>query len=121
LKVAIADTNEAELQSLGKQLVEQIGEANVLVIPTDVSKLDQVESLKTKVYEDWGEVRSPSFFLSANSFFYYPSTLYALPFDSEVTTRVIGRIDGRINPYRYSIRDCLLSVYHCFSNTIFAL
>lgn len=100
MKVAIADTNEAELQSLGKQLVEQIGEANVLVIPTDVSKLDQVESLKTKVYEDWGEVRSP-FFLSANSFFYCPGTLgtlYALHFDSEVTTRVIGRIDGRMNP-----------------------
>ncbi|KAJ2922439.1 hypothetical protein H1R20_g14657, partial [Candolleomyces eurysporus] len=56
LKVAIADTNEAGLQSLGKELVEQIGEANVLIVPTDVSKLDQVESLKTKVYEDWGEV-----------------------------------------------------------------
>ena len=94
MKVAIADTNEAELQSLGKQLVEQIGEANVLVIPTDVSKLDQVESLKTKVYEDWGEVRLASSLPIPLS--EYPEYVLSLP------TRVIGPC-----PCRHPIRDCL--------------
>ena len=57
LKVAIADTNEEELATVGKELAELTGESNVLIIPTDVSKLDQVVALKEKVYEDWGEVR----------------------------------------------------------------
>lgn len=34
-----------------------VGEANVLIVPTDVSKLEQVVSLKNKVYETWDEVR----------------------------------------------------------------
>ena len=57
LKVAIADTNEEELNKVGKELAELTGESNVLIIPTDVSQLDQVVALKEKVYEDWGEVR----------------------------------------------------------------
>ncbi|TEB24205.1 NAD(P)-binding protein, partial [Coprinellus micaceus] len=56
LKVAIADTNEEELKKVGKELAELTGESNVLIIPTDVSQLDQVVALKEKVYEDWGEV-----------------------------------------------------------------
>ncbi|KAJ3546391.1 hypothetical protein NMY22_g2068 [Coprinellus aureogranulatus] len=64
LKVAIADVNEAELRIVGKELAELTGESNVLIIPTDVSKLDQVVALKEKVYEAWGEVsgRLLSFF-----------------------------------------------------------
>jgi len=56
LKIAIADLEEAKLAELGKQLVGQLGEANVLVVPTDVSKIDQVVRLKDRVYEAWGEV-----------------------------------------------------------------
>ncbi|EEB88486.1 hypothetical protein MPER_13650, partial [Moniliophthora perniciosa FA553] len=55
LKIAIADVDEAQLQAVGKQLVALIGESNVLVIPTDVSQIDQVVRLKERVYEAWGE------------------------------------------------------------------
>jgi len=56
LKVAIADVNEEGLADLGKQLTSVLGEGNVLVIPTDVSKLDEVVRLRDRVYEAWGEV-----------------------------------------------------------------
>lgn len=56
LKIAIADANEEALNALGRELVETIGAQNVLVVPTDVSKLDQVAKLKDKVYDTWGEV-----------------------------------------------------------------
>jgi hypothetical protein len=46
------------LKEVGKTLAGLIGEANVLVIPTDVSKLDEVHNLRDRVYEAWGEVRS---------------------------------------------------------------
>ncbi|KAF8904045.1 hypothetical protein CPB84DRAFT_1814482 [Gymnopilus junonius] len=56
LKVAIADVTEDALQEVGKTLVGIVGEANVLVVPTDVSKLEQVTRLRDRVYEAWGEV-----------------------------------------------------------------
>ncbi|KAJ4496970.1 NAD-P-binding protein [Lentinula lateritia] len=56
LKIAIADVDEARLQQVGKDVAAIVGDANVLVVPTDVSKLDQVVHLKEKVYELWGEV-----------------------------------------------------------------
>jgi len=56
LKIAIADVNEQGLADLGKQLTSVLGEGNVLVIPTDVSKLDEVVRLRDRVYEAWGEV-----------------------------------------------------------------
>ena len=58
LKVAIADVAEDKLKDVGKTLAGFIGEANVLIIPTDVSKLDEVQNLRDRVYEAWGEVRS---------------------------------------------------------------
>jgi hypothetical protein len=57
MKVAIADVAEAPLGELGKTLVEAAGEGNVLVVPTDVAKLEEVVRLRDKVYEAWGEVR----------------------------------------------------------------
>ena len=42
LKVAIADVDEARLKELGQKLASIIGEANLLVVPTDVAQLDQV-------------------------------------------------------------------------------
>ncbi|KAF9046342.1 hypothetical protein BJ165DRAFT_1346103 [Panaeolus papilionaceus] len=56
LKVAIADIEEAKLKEVGKTLAGIVGETNVLVVPTDVSKLDEVIRLKERVYEQWGEV-----------------------------------------------------------------
>ncbi|KAJ3894860.1 hypothetical protein GG344DRAFT_40135 [Lentinula edodes] len=61
LKIAIADVDEATLQQVGKDVAAIVGDANVLVVPTDVSKLDQVVHLKEKVYELWGEVRIKRF------------------------------------------------------------
>jgi hypothetical protein len=57
LKVAIADVNETQLAQVAKELAALIGEGNVLVIPTDVSKLEQVQALSKRVYDAWGEVR----------------------------------------------------------------
>jgi len=56
LKVALSDIAKEALEKLGKKLVGIIGEGNVLVIPTDVSKLEEVVRLRDKVYEAWGEV-----------------------------------------------------------------
>lgn len=57
LKIAIADIDEQKLIKVGKEVAAIVGEANVLVVPTDVSNLEQVVSFKDKVYELWGEVR----------------------------------------------------------------
>jgi hypothetical protein len=60
MKVVLADISADKLQALGRELVREsqgkIGESNVLVVPTDVSKLDQVVKLRDRVYEAWGEV-----------------------------------------------------------------
>lgn len=56
MKVAIADVNEGPLHKLGAELTKAVGEANVLVVPTDVSKLEEVVRLRDRVYEAWGEV-----------------------------------------------------------------
>lgn len=57
LKIALADVNEAQLETTGKEISAIVGDANVLVVPTDVSKLEEVIRLRDKVYEAWGEVR----------------------------------------------------------------
>jgi hypothetical protein len=56
LKIAVADVDEEKLKVVGEELRESIGAQNVLIVPTDVSKLDQVVRLKEKVYDTWGEV-----------------------------------------------------------------
>ncbi|KAJ3729442.1 hypothetical protein C8R42DRAFT_651910 [Lentinula raphanica] len=56
LKIAIADVDEARLIKVGKDVAAIVGDTNVLVVPTDVSKLDQVVHLKERVFELWGEV-----------------------------------------------------------------
>lgn len=57
----MADIDEARLKEVGKDVASIIGEANVLVVPTDVSKLDEVVRLRDKVYEQWGEVRMTTY------------------------------------------------------------
>ncbi|KDQ62056.1 hypothetical protein JAAARDRAFT_29957 [Jaapia argillacea MUCL 33604] len=56
LKVALADVVEDRLAETGREVTAFAGEGNVLVIPTDVSKIEEVVRLKDKVYEAWGEV-----------------------------------------------------------------
>ncbi|KAI0642963.1 NAD-P-binding protein [Trametes meyenii] len=56
LKIAIADVEEEGLAQTAAEVTKIVGEANVLSVPTDVSKLDQVERLRDTVYEAWGEV-----------------------------------------------------------------
>lgn len=56
MKVAIADVNHERLNDLAKELIQTLGETNVIAQPTDVSKLDEVVRLRDRVYEAWGEV-----------------------------------------------------------------
>ncbi|KAH0832131.1 NAD(P)-binding protein [Lanmaoa asiatica] len=58
LKVALADVLEDVLAQVGKEVAAIAGDGNVLVIPTDVSKIGDVQRLRDKVYEAWGEVSS---------------------------------------------------------------
>lgn len=73
MKIAIADCDEKNLAQVGHELTTIVGESNVLIIPTDVSKLDQVVRLRDRVYEAWGEVRPPDCGLS---FFRWPFYLF---------------------------------------------
>jgi len=56
LKIAIADVDEQGLEETGKRVAAIVGEANLIVSPTDVSKIEDVVRLRDRVYEAWGEV-----------------------------------------------------------------
>ncbi|RPD56097.1 NAD(P)-binding protein [Lentinus tigrinus ALCF2SS1-6] len=56
LKIAIADVDEQKLNETAKEVAQIIGQENLITLPTDVSQLDQVERLRDRVYEAWGEV-----------------------------------------------------------------
>ena len=56
MKIAVADVNETGLNETAKEVAALIGDANMLVIPTDVTDLQQVVRLRDRVYEAWGEV-----------------------------------------------------------------
>jgi len=58
MKVALADlpSSSTQLDALRKELCAVVGEANVLVVPTDVAVFDDVCRLRDKVYEAWSEV-----------------------------------------------------------------
>jgi len=57
LKIALADIDESKLKTASKEIAEIVGDSNVLVVPTDVSKIEEVVKLRDRVYETWGEVR----------------------------------------------------------------
>ncbi len=59
LRVVLADVDAENVHILGRDIAAQVGEKNVLVVPTDVSNLEQVQRLKDKAYESFGEVRTP--------------------------------------------------------------
>ncbi|CEL62736.1 short-chain dehydrogenase/reductase SDR [Rhizoctonia solani AG-1 IB] len=56
LKIVLADVDAAKLEQAAKALSAEYGEANVLAVPTDVSKLDQVQALADRTLETFGEV-----------------------------------------------------------------
>jgi len=56
MKLALADVDEQGLKEAGEEVSNIVGKDNVLVVPTDVSKIDEVKRLREKVYEHWGEV-----------------------------------------------------------------
>nr|GAT43279.1 predicted protein [Mycena chlorophos] len=56
MKIALADLPSEALDAIGKELAAVVGEANVLVIPTDVSNFEQVCKLRDTVYDAWSEV-----------------------------------------------------------------
>lgn len=55
----LADIDAENAHILGREIAARVGEKNVLVVPTDVSNLEQVQRLKDKAYEAFGEVRTP--------------------------------------------------------------
>ncbi len=61
--MALADTDLPRLIEAGQKCAEIVGASNVLVVPTDVSQLEQVTQLRDRVYEAWGEVRSLHLFI----------------------------------------------------------
>lgn len=58
LKVVLADIDSHKLDEAAKALIAEFGEGNVLAVPTDVSKLDQVQALADRTLETFGEVNT---------------------------------------------------------------
>src|SRR5262245_11767990 len=58
LRVCLADLDGNALQQAGTEVgsVAKRGAADVLTVPTDVSQLEQVQRLKGRVYDTFGEV-----------------------------------------------------------------
>lgn len=56
----LADVSEQSLAAVGAEVAALVGEQNVLVVRTDVSKLDDVVHLRDRVFEQWGEVSCPA-------------------------------------------------------------
>jgi hypothetical protein len=58
MKIALADLPSTlpALTALSASLAELVGPENVMVVPTDVSVLAEVERLRERVYEAWSEV-----------------------------------------------------------------
>jgi len=56
MKLAIADTNESALNDVKKELVDRIGEQNIIAVVCDVSNIEDVRKLRERVFEAWGEV-----------------------------------------------------------------
>jgi len=56
LKLALADVSVQALESVAREVKVIVGENSVIVVPTDVSVLAQVQALKDRVLDTWGEV-----------------------------------------------------------------
>lgn len=58
MKIAIADLDESALASAAKAIVDSVpgGDVEVVTVQCDVSQMDQVQHLKTRAYEAFGDV-----------------------------------------------------------------
>jgi hypothetical protein len=56
LRLVLADVDEPRLAKAGKQIAAIAGEQNVITVPTDVSKMEEVMRLKERAYDAFGEV-----------------------------------------------------------------
>jgi NAD(P)-dependent dehydrogenase (short-subunit alcohol dehydrogenase family) len=56
MKVAIADSDAEALKAAGQVLATLVGEDNVLAVPTDVARLDEVAALRERVVARFGQV-----------------------------------------------------------------
>jgi NAD(P)-dependent dehydrogenase (short-subunit alcohol dehydrogenase family) len=57
MKICMADANAAALDAAAADVAGRTKrQANVLAVPTDVSRRDEVEGLRERVYENFGEV-----------------------------------------------------------------
>lgn len=59
LRLVLADIDEQKLAAAGKAVAAIVGDASVLTVVTDVSKLEDVKRLKERAYEAFGEVSFP--------------------------------------------------------------
>jgi NAD(P)-dependent dehydrogenase (short-subunit alcohol dehydrogenase family) len=57
LRLVLADIDEATLAQARKEVAQTAGDANVITVLTDVSKHEDVERLKEKALDAFGEVR----------------------------------------------------------------
>ena len=57
LRIVLADVDEANLAVAGARVGAIVGEANVITVVTDVSKLEDVKALKERALDVFGEVR----------------------------------------------------------------
>jgi NAD(P)-dependent dehydrogenase (short-subunit alcohol dehydrogenase family) len=57
LRIVLADVEEANLEVAGTRVGAIVGEANVITVVTDVSKLEDVKALKERALDAFGEVR----------------------------------------------------------------
>ena len=48
--------DEQGLSGTAKEVAQIVGEQNLIARPTDVTKLEQVQRLRDRVYDAWGEV-----------------------------------------------------------------
>ena len=56
LRIAVADNNKEQLDAVTAEVAQIVGEPNVIAAVTDVSKVEEVQRFKEKVFEQWGEV-----------------------------------------------------------------
>jgi NADP-dependent 3-hydroxy acid dehydrogenase YdfG len=61
MKIVLADVSATNLEKVGNAIAKTVGEPNVLVLQTDVSKMEEVERLRERVYEAYGEVNTTHF------------------------------------------------------------
>lgn len=56
LRIVLADVNEAKLEVARTKIAAIAGDANVITVIADVSKLEDVKALKDRAFDAFGEV-----------------------------------------------------------------